>query len=95
MADIMQKESMIAILRKGLEDRVKHVVTEQLVKEELDRFEVKLRERIESMVNKVSFDSIDSVHDALALRDELHVFLHWEDEVIEKQSNIEKIGKYL
>lgn len=73
--------NMVELLRAGLEKEVKHAVTEEIVKEQLEQFEASIRERIKPIVNSISFKGIESIKDAMRLREELHVYLHYGDEV--------------
>ncbi len=77
--------NMVELLRAGLEREVKHAVTEEIVKEQLEQFEASIRERIKPIVNSISFKGIESTKDAMRLRDELHVYLHYGDEVKEQK----------
>ena len=71
------KLNMIKILQEGLEKNVKEVLTERLVKEELSRYESRVRTTIEPIVNSISFEGIEHIKDHMRIRDELHVFLNW------------------
>jgi len=71
--------NMVELLKTGLEREVKKAVTEEIVKKEMVDFEAKLREQIKPLVNKVSFNGIESMKDMMRLREELHVYLHWDE----------------
>jgi len=77
--------NMVELLRAGLEEAVKKAVTDRLVNEQLKEFEDKIRETIKPIVNSISFSGIKSIRDAMRLRDELHVYLHYDDEIEEKK----------
>jgi len=72
--------NMVRVLKERMGDEVKKAVTEQLVKDELREYEKKLRDKIKPLVEKISFKGIESMKDAMRMREELHVFLHWEGE---------------
>ncbi len=72
--------NMVELLRKGLADEVKKTVTEKIIANELKGFEVKIRPHVKSLVDGVSFKGIQHLKDLMHLRDELHVFIHWDDE---------------
>ena len=80
--------NMVALLKRGLADSVKNEVTQAIVAEQLKEFEVTLREKLKPIVDRINFESIESVRDLLKCRDELHVFLHYgeggQDQVVEK-----------
>lgn len=71
--------NMMELLEAGLEREVKKAVTEELVKKEMAEFEEKLREQIKPLVNEISFKGIESMKDMMRLREELHVYLHWDE----------------
>ena len=72
--------NIIELLEAGLEREVKKAVTEELVKKEMAEFEAKLRNQIKPLVNEISFKGIETMKDMMRLRDELHVYLHWDSE---------------
>ena len=76
----MNSLNMVELLKAGLEDEVKKVVTERLVREQLKAYEKELRGIIKPVVESVSFKGIESIKDHMRLREELHVYLHWDDE---------------
>ena len=72
--------NMVAILKESLEREIKEIVTERLIKELLEDFEVKARKEIKPLVDRISLKGIDSVKNMLHVREELHVFMHWDDD---------------
>jgi len=72
--------NFISLAKSGLEKEVKKAITEQMVREQLKEYEVKLRETIKPIVESVAFKGVEGLKDAMRLREELHVFLHWDDE---------------
>lgn len=71
--------NMLTLLKKGLAVEVKKAVTEELVKEEMASYEVRLRAKIKPLIERISFKGIESIRDAMKMRDEVHVFLQWDD----------------
>ena len=80
MAIANRSLNMVELLRAGLEEEVKKAVTEEIVKIEMAEFEERLREKVRPLVNEISFRGIESMKDMLRLREELHVYLHWNDD---------------
>ena len=80
MAISNNRMNMVELLKAALEEEVKKVVTEEFVREEITRLEAIVRGQIKPIVNSVSFKGIESMKDAMRLREELHVYLHWDDE---------------
>ena len=76
----MNELNMVEMLRNGVEAKVKEVVTDKLVAEQLKTYEEELRKTIKPMVENISFKEIKKVADLVRLRDEVHVYLHWDDE---------------
>lgn len=71
--------NFIHILKENLEQRVKEVITEKIVEEQLNEYEIKLRDTIKPLVESVSFNGIEGVRNMLMMREELHVYLHIND----------------
>lgn len=71
--------NMVSILKNTLEKEVKKAITEAIVKEELQSYEDKIRKKISLIVEEISFKHIERVKDFIHMRDELHVFLHTEE----------------
>jgi len=69
------KLNAIEMIKSSMEAKVKEVITERIVKEQLAIFEKDLRDRMKPMVNGLVFDLIENVQDFYNLRDELHVFI--------------------
>ena len=76
----MNELNLAEMLRNGIEAKVKEVVTDKLVAEQLKTYEEELRKTIKPMVENISFKEIKKVTDLMRLRDEVHVYLHWDDE---------------
>jgi flagellar biosynthesis component FlhA len=70
----------VALLRAGLERQVKESVVDVFVREEMKAIEERLRPRVRELVEQISFKAIDRVTDVCKVRDELHVFLKWQEE---------------
>ena len=82
----------VSLLQEGLQKKVKSALTESLVKEPLEQFdaiakelrehyEERIREKIKTEVELISFRTITSLAHCIKMREELHVFLHHEGEV--------------
>jgi hypothetical protein len=69
---------MVAILKAGLEVKVKEELTRVLMKDPLAEYERTLRTTIEPIVESLSFKYIEQIRDFQALREELRVFIKWE-----------------
>ena len=72
--------NMVQLLKDGLEKEVKKVVTEKLVKEQMKEYEQTLRATIKPIIERVSLKGIESIKDAMRIREELHVYFHWDEE---------------
>lgn len=67
--------NIIQVLRERLEVEVKALIEKEIVREELIRFEDRIRLRLEPVINKVSFSYIDSVKEYENLREEISVYV--------------------
>ena len=72
--------NMVTVFKDRIHHEVKKGVTDRLVKEELARYETKLRPLVKAMVDKVSFKGSEMLKDDMRMRTELHVFLKWDGE---------------
>ena len=72
--------NMVNIVRDRLGAEIKSEVTEALVRDELKEYEIKLRELIKPKVEKLVVTGVESMKDMMRLREELHVFIRWNDE---------------
>jgi len=72
--------NFVSLLGAGLEEAVREAVTEKAVSKHLKEYEVQLREMIRPLVESICFKGIDRMKDHMRLRDELHVYLHWDGE---------------
>ena len=77
---VQARFNMIEILKRSLESEVKKVLTESLVSDQLARYEEELRGKLKPMVDEISFSVIKGIKDYAMMRDEVHVFLKWDDE---------------
>lgn len=71
--------NVVSILKDKLEKEVKKAITEAIVKEELRSYEDKIRKKIPLVVEGISFKSVENIRDLVRMRNELHVFLHMEE----------------
>ncbi len=79
--------NMVELLKAQLQKEVGLIIVEEIVAVELKAFEEKLRERIKPLAEKITFGKVERMKDLMRVRDELYVYLHWEDEekpVVEK-----------
>ena len=72
---------VVKAISYGLEREVKKALTEELVRGALEDYEAKVRERIKPIVESVTMKSVDTLRDAMRMRDELVVSLSWKEEV--------------
>ena len=72
---------VVKAISYGLEREVKKALTEELVRKALEDYEAKVRERIKPIVESVTMKSVDTLRDAMRMRDELVVSLSWEEKV--------------
>jgi hypothetical protein len=70
----------IKMLEDALNDTIKDALTEKLVKNELELYEIKLREMIKPVVYSLAIDGISNFKDFMSVRDELHVYIKWNDD---------------
>ena len=73
------KMNAIQMIQNDLERAVKNAVAEKVVAENMERIEKELRQIIQPAVEKITFKSIESVHEMMKLRDELYIYLKWDD----------------
>ena len=71
--------NIIEILQRELAKRVKDAITEELVKEELAKIEPMVREIIKPLVEKVTFEKIERIQDFYLVRDDIKIFLKWDE----------------
>lgn len=82
--------NMVDVFKDRMHHEVKIAVTDKLVKEELKRYESKLRPLVKETVDKIAFKGAKMLRDDLRMRSELHVFLKWENEEDEETTLQEK-----
>ena len=78
------KLNFIRLVETQLADVVKSEIEESLLREIMSEFEAKASEIIKRHVSQISFDSVESMRDYAQIRDELHVYLHYNDDEPEK-----------
>ena len=78
--DYVKEHNFIEAIKRDLERAIKESVTEDLVKQQLAEFEEKIRPVIRERVNQLTFDGIYKMNDVMNLRDELQLYLHWNDD---------------
>ena len=67
--------NMIEILKAGLEKEVKKHILESLVKEHVKSFEADFRDKLIPMIDRITFEGIESIRDHMKIRDELRVLI--------------------
>jgi len=72
--------NFINLLKAGLEPQIKKEITEIIIKEQMELFEKSLRNKVKDEVERLSFEKIDRMQDAMHLRDELRIFIKFSDE---------------
>lgn len=80
----MPTHNVVELLKAGLEREVRKVLTEELVREELKAFEVRLRDRLGPIVNAITLDKIGGMRNMMEFRDELRVYFKWNNDEIEE-----------
>ena len=92
--------NLIEAAKRDLERAVKDALIDNLVKEQMNEFEQKIVPTIRERVEKISFDGIAQMHDIMNLRDELSLYLHWNDEpkmkkfyTVDKITEVEVVDK--
>lgn len=80
--------NMVSMLKQSLERKVKEAVINKIVQEQTETFEATLRARLEAEFEKLTMQGIENVHDFRRMRDELHIFMHWNG----SESNIGKVS---
>jgi hypothetical protein len=73
MATVKNDMHAVQLIKDALTSQLHGILIDELMKEELDAYEEKLREVIVPMVEKVTLDSVTRCADVLEFRDELHV----------------------
>lgn len=70
----------VEVLRRHLESEVKKTITERLVKDQLNAYEIHLRAIIRGIVDKISFEHIDKSLNVMEAREEYSLWIKWNDE---------------
>lgn len=77
--DYVDRLNGVELLKQAIEGEVKARIVDKILKEHLDDFELKIKPRIEELVNSISFESFNLHSDHLNLRDELRMSIKWDD----------------
>jgi len=77
--------NLVNILRIHLKERLHQVLEDTLVKDELKEYEKKLRPLIRSQIKKITLGTVEGYRDNMHMRDEIHVFCHWEDKDVKNK----------
>lgn len=73
-------QSALEYIRIGLQKEIRAALVDAFVKDKLKEIEKELRANIEPIIEKVTLDRVETMKDMMTLRDELHVFLHMDDD---------------
>jgi len=77
MATAINEMHVMSLLRRQLQQKMASILTEELVKEELERYEAICRAKIKPLAESVVIDGIRHEKDMLRMRDEVAVYLRW------------------
>lgn len=72
--------NMIEILKNGLEREIRKVIINEIMQAEIDKFEKKLRSRLEPIIQGIALKKVESVKDMLGIRDELKIHIKFKEE---------------
>ena len=72
------------LVESSLGDVVKSEIEKSLLREMMSEFEAKASEIIKRHVSKISFDAVTSMKDMAQIRDELHMYVHYNNDEPEK-----------
>ena len=75
----VDKYNFIALAKSQLELEIKSILTEELVKEQLDELEVKVREVVKSQVEHLTLKHIESLAGLWQIKEELKIHVHWSE----------------
>ncbi len=81
---ISNEHNFMKLVESQLADIVKSEIEKSLLREIMSEFEVKASEVIKRHVSKISFDAVESMRDYAQIRDEIHMYIHYNDEEPEK-----------
>lgn len=90
-SQIQKEHNFMEAIKRDLERSIKDAVLNDLMKQQLAEYEEKIRPIIREHVEKLTFDGIYKMNDMMHLRDELQLYLHWNDE--EKMKKFYKVDK--
>ena len=78
--EIQKEHNFIEAIKRDLERAIKETLLEDLVNEQLAEFEEKIRPVIRERVDQLTFDGVHKMNDFMQLRDELTLYMHWNEE---------------
>ena len=81
---ISNEYNFIKLVETQLADVVKSQIEESLLREMMSEFEVKASEIIKRHVSQITFDSVKSMRDYAQIRDEIHMYVHYNNDEPEK-----------
>lgn len=65
--------SLVELTKRGLEAHLQEIVLDEIVDEQLQAFESKLRQALKAHVSSITLGHVHHVKDVLHIRDELHI----------------------
>ena len=71
--------NLISMVKEQLEQRIKREVIDQVVKDQMAEFEKTCKTKAKELVDKFAITEVRSLTDMITLRDELHIFIQWDD----------------
>jgi hypothetical protein len=72
------------LVESQLADIVKSEIEKSILREVMSDFESRASEIIKRHVSQISFDAVKSMSDMVRLREEIHMYVHYNDEKPDK-----------
>ncbi len=73
----VNSSNFLTLAKEQLEYQIKKELTDTLIKEQLDAYELKVRQIVEAAIEPIQLDFIESRKDLDDIHGELKVFMHW------------------
>jgi polyphosphate kinase len=67
--------NMVNLLKTGLQDAIKSVLTEELVRDEMKEHEAKFRETIAPLIERITVGEVSNFNDIQNMRSELEIYI--------------------
>ncbi len=81
---ISNEHNFMKLVESQLADIVKSEIEKSLLREIMSDFESRAGEIIKRHVSKISFDAVKSMSDMARIREEIHMYIHYNDDEPEK-----------